>query len=150
MTFQNGVKYLKNKRGITLIEILVVLAIIALLATVVTTRVTGYLAKAKVDTAKTQIKTFTQALELYRADNDYYPTTDQGLAALISVPTVGNVPENYPAGGYIKQKQIPKDPWNNDYAYVCEDGEVYAIISYGKDKKEGGAGDAADISSDDL
>lgn len=141
---------LRSQSGITLIEILVVLAIMALLATLVTTRVTGRLAEAKVSTAKTQIKTFQQALELYKADNDEYPTTEQGLDALINKPTVGNTPENYPPDGYLTKKKIPQDPWNRNYIYICDDGQKYTILTHGADKKEGGTGVAADISSDDL
>lgn len=143
-------KLLRGQTGMTLIEILVVLAIMALLATLVTTRVTGRLAEAKVNTAKSQIKTFQQALELYKADNDQYPTTEQGLSALISKPGIGTIPENYPDDGYLSKKKIPKDPWNRDYMYIGEDGQKYTILTYGSDKKEGGTGTAADISSDDL
>jgi len=143
-------KLLRTQSGITLIEILVVLAIMALLATLVTTRVTERLAEAKVSTAKTQIKTFQQALELYKADNDEYPTTEQGLDALINKPGVGNIPENYPPDGYLTKKKIPTDPWNRAYIYISEDGQKYTIITHGSDKKEGGTGTGADISSDDL
>lgn len=143
-------KLLRTQSGITLIEILVVLAIMALLATLVTTRVTERLAEAKVNTAKAQIKTFQQALELYKADNDEYPTTEQGLDALINKPGVGNIPENYPPDGYLTKKKIPPDPWNRPYIYIGEDGQKYTIITHGSDKKEGGTGTAADISSDDL
>lgn len=143
-------KTLKNNRGITLIEILVVLTIIALLASVVTTRVTGYLSEAKIKTAKSQMKTFEQALELYKADHDYYPTTEQGLSALIEKPSIGNIPENYPPEGYLQKKKIPLDPWKQSYIYICEDGEKYMILSYGADRKEGGTGKGADISNDDL
>lgn len=143
-------KLLRSQAGITLVEILVVLAIMALLATLVTTRVTGRLAEAKVSTAKSQIKTLQQALELYKADNDQYPTTEQGLLALIEKPSIGTIPENYPADGYLSKKKIPKDPWNRDYVYIGEDGQKYTILTTGSDKKEGGTGTAADISSDDL
>jgi general secretion pathway protein G len=143
-------KLLRSETGMTLIEILVVLAIMALLATLVTTRVTGRLAEAKVSTAKSQIKTFQQALELYKADNDLYPTTEQGLDALISKPTIGEIPENYPEDGYLSKKKIPKDPWNKNYLFISEDGQKYTIMTYGSNKKEGGTGTAADISSDDL
>lgn len=146
----NRIKYLlSSQRGITLIEILVVLAIIALLASVVTTRVTGYLGEAKIKTAKNQIKVFEQALELYKSDADYYPTTEQGLQSLIEKPTAGHVPENYPPNGYLEKKKIPLDPWGQLYVYVG-DGEKFSIISYGADKKEGGTDKGADISSDDL
>ncbi len=143
-------KLLRSETGMTLIEILVVLAIMALLATLVTTRVTGRLAEAKVSTAKSQIKTFQQALELYKADNDQYPSTEQGLDALINKPTIGEIPENYPEDGYLSKKKIPKDPWNRNFLFISEDGQKYTIITYGSDKKEGGTGTAADISSDDL
>ena len=143
-------RLIQTQRCFTLIEILVVLAIIALLASVVTTRVTGYLAEAKIKTAKSQIKVFEQALELYMADHDYYPTTEQGLESLIQKPSVGNIPENYPPEGYLKKQRIPMDPWGKPYIYLCEDGEHFTIISYGADKKEGGGGKGADISSGDI
>lgn len=141
---------LQNNRGMTLMEILVVVAIIALLASVVTTQVTGYLADAKIKTAKSQIKTFEQALELYKAAHDYFPTTEQGLHALIEKPTVGNIPENYPEDGYLQKKKIPLDSWGKPYLYISETGEKFTIISYGADRKEGGTNKGADISSDDL
>ena len=141
---------LRNERGITLIEIIVTMTIMAIFATLAFTQIGGYVGKARINAAKTQIKTFEQALELYKTDNDFYPTTEQGLAALISTPTVGNIPENYPPEGYLKKKETPKDPWGTPYVYLCEDGEKYAIISYGPDRKEGGTGKGADIASDDL
>ncbi|MBI2645994.1 MAG: type II secretion system major pseudopilin GspG [Deltaproteobacteria bacterium] len=141
---------LQNSRGLTLIEIIVTMTIIAIFATIAFTQVGGYVGKARINAAKTQIKNFEQALELYKTDNDFFPTTEQGLHALIAPPTVGNVPENYPPEGYLKKKDVPKDPWNTPYVYICEDGEKYSILSYGPDKKEGGTGKGADISSDDL
>lgn len=141
-------KILQNSKGMTLIELIVVMAIMALLASVVTTQVMGRLAQAKTDSTKTQIKNIEQALELYKADNDQYPTTDQGLRALIEVPTTGSIPENYPPGGYLKK--MPKDAWNKEFVYICEDGQKYTIISYGADKKEGGTAKGKDISSDEL
>ena len=143
------IKRLLNQQGMTLMEILVVVAIIALLASVVTTQVTGYLADAKIKTAKSQIKTFEQALELYKAAHDYFPTTEQGLQALIEKPTVGNIPENYPEEGYLSKKKIPVDPWGKPYIYHSENGEKLTIISYGADRKEGGTGKGADITNDE-
>ncbi|HBQ20945.1 MAG: type II secretion system protein GspG [Deltaproteobacteria bacterium GWA2_38_16] len=140
---------LMNNRGMTLIEIIVVMTIIALFASLVATQVTSRLGQAKIQAAKTQIKTFQQAMELYKTDNDIYPTTEQGLEALIEQPTAGTVPNNYPPGGYLSQKKIPKDPWGSTYVYLCDDGEKFTILSYGPDRKEGGTGKGADISSDD-
>ncbi len=141
---------ISNQSGMTLIEIIVVMTIIALFATLATTQVMSRLDQAKVNACKTQVKIFEQALELYKADNDQFPTTDQGLQSLIEAPSSGNVPENYSPDGYLQKKQIPKDPWGKPYIYVSDDGQKFTIISYGKDKKEGGTGVAADISSDDL
>lgn len=147
---KNIKKLITNNRGITLIEILVVLAIMSLLGSIVATRVAGYLDEAKVKTTKTQIKTLEQALQLYKADNDYFPTTEQGLQALIEKPTVGNISESYRIGGYLDKKKLPLDPWKQPYIYICEDGEKFTILSHGADRKEGGTGKGADISSDDL
>ncbi|OGQ13818.1 MAG: type II secretion system protein GspG [Deltaproteobacteria bacterium RIFCSPHIGHO2_02_FULL_40_11] len=143
-------KHLKNQRGMTLIEIIVVMAIIALFTSIVATQVTGRLAQAKIDSTKTQIKMLSQALELYKADNDYYPTTDQGLEALITKPTTGNVPTNYPADGYLQKSKLPKDGWGQPFVYISEDGNAFTILSYGADKKEGGSDKGADVSSDDI
>lgn len=143
-------QFIKNQKAMTLIELVVVMAILALLASIAATQVMGRLGKARIEATKTQIKNFEQALELYKADNDRFPTTEQGLQALIEQPTAGVIPENYPPEGYIKKKQLPKDPWGSPYVYMCEDGEKYSIMSYGADKKEGGEAKNADISSDDL
>lgn len=144
------IKTLKSNRGMTIIEIIVVMAIIALFTSIVATQVVSRLDKAKLDSTKTQVKVLQQALEMYKADNDYYPTTEQGLEALLEKPTVGNVPENYPPGGYLQKNKLPKDAWGKAFIYVSEDGNTYSILSYGADKKEGGTGKGADISSDDL
>ena len=149
-TFQNIIRRISNNSGITLIEILVVLAIISVLGSVVATQVAGHLDRAKVTTAKSEMKTLEQALQLYKMDNDFYPTTEQGLQALIEKPAAGTVPENWREGGYLEKKKMPVDPWKTPYIYICEDGEKYTIVSYGKDKKEGGTENSTDISSDDL
>ncbi|MBI4040422.1 MAG: type II secretion system major pseudopilin GspG [Deltaproteobacteria bacterium] len=141
---------LTSQRGMTLIEIIVVITIMAIIASLAGTQVINRLEDAKISTTKTQMKTLQQALEMYKADNDYYPTTEQGLEALIQTPTTGNVPQNYPTGGYIDKKKLPVDGWGAPFTYLSENGEAFTLISYGKDKKEGGTGRAADISSDDL
>jgi general secretion pathway protein G len=137
-----------KKRGFTLVEIMVVVVIIGLLAALIGPRLVGQSEAAKITAARTQIKNFEQALELFHLNNGFFPTTNQGLAALISKPTMPPEPKNYQSGGYLKARAVPRDPWGNDYMYICpgENGD-YDIISFGSDGREGGQGGAADISN---
>jgi len=137
----------KAPAGFTLIEIMVVVMIIGMLATVVSVGVMDYLDKAKRKTAVQQIKALEQALNFYKMDNNIYPTTEQGLEALVQEPTSPPVPKNYKSGGYIDH--VPLDPWGYEYHYRSEGGKAY-IVSYGPDGKEGGEGDNADIESWNL
>ena len=136
------------RRGFTLVEIMVVVVIIGMLAALVGPKVIGNTDQAKRTTTTTQIKNFEQALELYHLHNGFFPTTDQGLIALIEKPTMQPEPKNYAKGGYLKAKAVPKDPWGNDYVYLCpgREGE-YDIISYGADGREGGEDGNADITN---
>ena len=109
---------LSNNRGFTLIEIMVVVVILALLAALVGPRIMGQSDKAKIADAKVQIRNLESALKFYKLDNGVYPTTDQGLQALVEKPSVGNIPKNYRAEGYLESKKVPKDPWGNDYVYL--------------------------------
>jgi len=142
-------KLLKNMRGMTLIEIMVVITILGLIATVVTVNVLDRLDEAKVSTAKTQIKGLEEALDQYRRDNGFYPSTEQGLQSLVEKPSTGRIPARYPARGYIKGEKVPKDPWNCDYKYYSPgiQGHEYEIYSLGRDCQEGGEDIDADISS---
>ncbi len=142
---------LNNKRGFTLIEIMVVIVILALLAALVGPKILGRTDDAKIQTTKTQIRSLESALKLYKLDNGVYPTTEQGLNALVAKPTVGVAPKNYKEGGYLESKQVPKDGWGNDYIYVSpgENGD-YDLCSYGADGVKGGEGKNADICSWDL
>ena len=111
---------------------MVVVVIIGLLAGLIGPRLVGQSETAKITAAKTQIKNFEQSLELFHLNNGFFPTTEQGLTALISKPTMPPEPRNYQSGGYLKARSVPKDPWGNDYLYLCpgEKGE-FDIISYG-------------------
>jgi len=128
--------------GFTLIELMVVILIIGLLATIVVQNLRGATDKAKRIKAEADISSFKTALDRYYLDNGSYPTSDQGLTALVSAPSTGKVPVDYPEGGYIEK--IPGDPWGNPYVYQS-DGDAYVLKSYGADGAEGGTGKNADI-----
>jgi len=138
-----------NFKGFTLIEIMVVIIILGLLAGLVLPKFLGQEEKAKVEVAKTQIRALESALDAYKLDNGFYPATEQGFDALITMPTVGRIPTKWREGGYLKPARIPKDPWGKDYVYVSPGSEnrEYEIISYGADNEPGGEGNNADIES---
>ena len=143
----------KRNAGFTLIEIMVVVMIIGMLAALVSVRVFDIYEKSKRKGAVAQISNFETALAAYRLDNNKYPSTEQGLDALIKQPTMEPVPKNYPRGGYLQgTKEIPLDPWGNPYVYFSPglNGEDFTIISYGADGVEGGEGTNADIDSGNL
>ena len=139
---------IRNRKGFTLIEIMVVIVILALLAALVGPRLMGRADDAKITDARVQIKNIETALKLYKLDNGVYPSTEQGLGALVTKPTVGVIPKNYKDDGYLESKKIPKDPWGSDYIYVSpgEHGD-YDLSSYGSDGAKGGEGKNADITS---
>jgi len=141
-------KKLKNRGGFTLIEIMVVIVILAMLAALVGPRLMGRTDDAKVKTTGIQLKGMESALKLYKLDNGSYPSTEQGLGALVTKPTVGVIPKSYKDGGYLESKTVPKDAWGNDYLYVSpgEHGD-YDLFSYGADGAKGGEGKNADITS---
>lgn len=115
--------------GFTLIEIMVVILILGLLATIVVQSLRGAADKAKKTKAQADLAEIKTALDRYYLDNGYYPSTDQGLSALVSAPTSGRPPGNYESGGYIER--LPSDPWGNQYFYQS-DGNSYVLKSYGK------------------
>lgn len=135
---------MKKNQGFTLIEIIVVVVIIGILATLVAPKFLGRTDEARVVKAKNDIKALESALDLYKLDNYAYPTTDQGLEALVEKPSADPVPGNWKDGGYVKK--LSKDPWQRDYLYLNpgEHGEV-DIYSLGADGIEGGENANADI-----
>ncbi|HZO82901.1 MAG TPA: type II secretion system major pseudopilin GspG [Candidatus Binataceae bacterium] len=130
------------KEGFTLIEIMVVILILGLLATIVVQSLRGATDKAKRTKAQADLAELKTALDRYYLDNGYYPTSDQGLQALVQAPTGGRIPANYEEGGYIEK--LPVDPWGNAYFYQS-DGNSYVLKSFGADGKPGGTGKDADI-----
>jgi general secretion pathway protein G len=138
-----------DRRGFTLIEIMVVVVILGLLAALVVPKLIGRTEEAKRTQAAVQMKNIEQALELFKLDNGFYPATDQGLQALVTIPESGRIPKNYRKGGYLDR--VPKDPWNNDYIYVCPGthGE-FDITTYGADGVPGGENEDADVNSWDT
>jgi len=132
----------KAQEGFTLIEIMVVIAIIGLLATLVVQSLRGATDKAKRTKAMADIAELKTALDRYYIDNGSYPTSDQGLTALVTASGQGTQATNYEEGGYIRR--IPTDPWGNQYVYQS-DGNNYTLKSYGADGAEGGTGKNADI-----
>jgi len=141
----------REERGFTLIELMVVITILAILAAIVAPRIIGRTDEAKVTEATVQIKNFETALKLYKLDNGLYPSTEQGLEALIKKPTTGVIPRKWSEGGYLEQRKIPLDPWGNAYIFISPGlhGD-YDIISYGQDGIRGGEGFAHDIESWDV
>lgn len=139
----------RTQRGFTLIEIMVVVVIMGILAALVVPKLMGRSDDARVTAARQDIGAIMTALKLYKLDNTRYPTTEQGLQALITKPTTGPEARGWKAGGYLDK--MPKDPWGNPYQYLSPGlkGEV-DVFSLGADGQPGGAGYDADVGSWDL
>ncbi len=135
--------------GFTLLEIMVVVVILGILAALVVPKIISRPDEARVVAARQDIATLMQALKLYRLDNLRYPTTEQGLQALVAKPTTAPLPPNWKAGGYLER--LPKDPWSNPYQYLNPGvhGEI-DVFSLGADGAAGGEGVDADIGSWNL
>ncbi|MFN2397819.1 MAG: type II secretion system major pseudopilin GspG [Gemmatimonadaceae bacterium] len=138
----------RMRTGFTLIEMLVVIAIIAVLAAVVAPAVFRNVGDAKANAARSQIEIFALALDAYRLDNDHYPSSEQGLVALRTLPVAGAAPRNW-RGPYLR-RVVPADPWGRPYIYVApgvENPASYDLVTLGRDGKPGGEGEDADITS---
>jgi general secretion pathway protein G len=134
------------QRGFTLVEIMVVVVIIGILGALVVPKLLGRTGEARQTAARTDIESLKAALKFYKLDNQRYPTTEQGLQALVQKPTTGPAANNWKEGGYLER--LPKDPWGNPYQYLSPGihGEV-DIFSFGADGQPGGTGEDADIGS---
>jgi general secretion pathway protein G len=140
---------MRKNSGFTLIELLVVILILSLLVVIVAPRILGRTDEARRTAAQVQIKQLEGALNLFRLDNGFYPTTEQGLEALVTKPTISPIPLKWREGGHIQK--IPEDPWGKPFVYLSPGthGE-FDLVSYGADGEPGGEGKDEDIQSWNL
>jgi len=139
---------LRGNRGFSLIELMVVVIILGILAMYIGPKLMGRTEQAKEVQTRVQIEGLETALKLYKLDNGVYPTTEQGLQALVEEPDVENVSQNWRKGGYLEKGKVPKDPWGNEFIYLAPgiQGD-YDITSYGADGVPGGEDENKDINS---
>lgn len=138
----------RNKQGgFTLIEVMVVIVILGIMAALVVPNLVGRQDQAQVTAARSDIAAIGNALDLYRLDNNAYPSTEQGLEALVEKPSGFPEPRNW-RSPYLRKK-LPEDPWGNPYQYLSTD-QGFELFSYGADGQEGGEGTSADIRFEDV
>ena len=137
--------------GFTLIELMVVIVILGILAGLIIPRIMGRPGEARQMKARVQMESIETALRLYKLDNGNYPSTEQGLQALVESPAVGELPRAWREGGYLEKGKMPKDPWENEYIYLCPGlhGD-FDLVSYGADGQPGGEDKNVDINSWEL
>ena len=135
---------IKNQNGFTLIEILIALTLIALAGTFVAGKFFDNLHEGQANSARIQMSNLDGRLKEFRRKCGFFPTTEQGLEALVSKPTGGRECKDYPQNGFVEDNQVPKDPWEHDFIYES-DGKTFNIYSYGSDGEAGGTGTDADI-----
>lgn len=140
-----------HERGFTLIELMVVIVILGILAGLIVPRIMGRPEEARRMKARIQMESIETALKLYKLDNGKYPTTDQGLQALVEPTEVGGLARQWRDGGYLEKGKVPKDPWRNEYVYLSPgvNGD-FDLISYGADGQPGGEAENADVNSWEL
>ena len=137
-----------NERGFTLIELMVVIVILGILAGLIVPRIMGRPDEARRAKARIQIESLETALKLYRLDNGNYPSTEQGLQALVEPPAAGALAKNWRQGGYLEKNKVPKDPWDNDFVYISPGAHGdYDLTSRGADGAPDGEGKNKDINS---
>lgn len=148
-TMQDTRDQSRRLAAFTLIELMVVIVILGILAAFVVPRLTRRPEEARVTKAKIEISNLEQALELYYLDNGMYPSTEQGLTALIEKPQTGDIPQNWKEGGYLAKGRLAADPWGNPYIYVAPGihNRDFDLYSLGKDGQEGGEEYDADITN---
>jgi general secretion pathway protein G len=144
---ENRLPASRDERGFTLTEMLIVIALIAMVGTFAISKISAQFGKAKVDSTKIKIRNLVTTLENYRLDCNFYPTTEQGLEALVAKPTTGRECRNYNSEGYVQK--LPLDSWDEPFLYES-DGQKFVIKSNGADAMEGGEGNNADITSDNI
>lgn len=143
--------YIYSQKGFTLIELLVVLVIIGILAGYIGPKIMGHPEDAKRTKSALQIKGFSTALQMYKLDNGFYPSTEQGLDALIEPPSSGKLAPKWREGGYLEKKIIPDDPWGNPFVYLSPGvNDDFDLSSFGADGEAGGEGNDKDINSWEL
>ena len=135
-------------RGFTLIELMVVIVILGILVMWVAPKIMSRPEEAKQVKARMDIQNLETALKLYKLDNGVYPTTEQGLQALVEPPETGVIPKKWKEGGYLEKNRVPRDPWGNDFVYLSPglQGD-FDIISYGADGVPGGESENKDINN---
>ena len=137
-----------DNRGFTLIELMVVIIILGILAMWVAPKIMSRPGEARQVKARLDIQNLENALKLYKLDNGIYPTTEQGLQALVEQPETGTVPKKWKQGGYLEKGRVPKDPWGNEFVYLSPGLKSdFDIISYGLDGAPGGEGENKDINN---
>jgi general secretion pathway protein G len=137
-----------DNRGFTLIELMVVIIILGILAMWVAPKIMGRPGEARQVKARLDIQNLENALKLYKLDNGVYPTTEQGLQALVEQPETGTIPKKWKPGGYLEKGRVPKDPWGNEFVYLSPGLKSdFDIISYGLDGVPGGEGENKDVNN---
>ncbi len=145
------IKRRSNDRGFTLIEIMIVIVILGILAWQVVPRIMGKPEEARRLKARMDIASLETALKMYKLDNGVYPSTEQGLQALIEAPAIGQLPRKWRKGGYLEKGRVPLDPWENEFIYLSPGlhGD-FDLIAYGNDGEPGGEEDNLDINNWEL
>ena len=134
--------------GFTLIEVMVVMVILGILAALIAPRIMDRPEEGRRTQAVVQMRAIEQALKLYRLDNGQYPSTEQGLQALVAPPATGRPAKKWRQGGYLERGRVPKDPWGADYVYLSPGlHDDFDLISYGADNQPGGEGRDADVNN---